>query len=115
MQMNTLDKIEIKETYKNNSENNLVLSKHQVEKTYEGKQGELESTFHYVAGKESGISDGDTYVTITLRHEFPFKSSHEEMHESKAPLFFNDKEFWTEEKLRYTRPISEEEFLNREV
>lgn len=80
--------------------------------TKQGKQGELHSKFHYIASKETGISDGDTYITVELTHEHPFTSTYEELHESKAPLVFQQgEEFWTKEMLAYVKPISEEEYL----
>lgn len=108
-----MKKIEMNKTYIKNDDGEMILNKLKVEKTKEGKQGELVTVFHYLAPKETGISDGDTLITVSLTHEFPFTSSYEKMHESKAPLCFQNKEFWTKEMLQHARPISEEEFLNR--
>lgn len=84
----------------------------EITNVYSEIQGELNTVFHYVASEETGISDGDTYITVKLTHEHPFKSSYEELHNSKAPLIFkHGKEFWTTELLEHVRPISEAEYL----
>lgn len=80
--------------------------------TMPGKQGKLHTKFYYIASEETGISYGDTYITVELTHEHPFSSTYEELHASKAPLVFQQgKEFWTEEMLAHVRPISEEDYL----
>jgi len=80
-----------------------------IEKTYSNEEASFHTIFHYRVSEEAGLGGGDTYIKIELQHTNEIKDL-EKVHQSKAPLFYNN-DAWTPELLEFATPISEAEYL----